>query len=115
MQRGDIVLVRFPFSSGTGGKLRPALVVQSDRNNQRLSNVILAAITTTTHRVREATQLFVDVSTPVGQQSGLLFDSAVTCESLATVSHALVERTIGSLPAATMEQVNDCLRASLDL
>jgi mRNA-degrading endonuclease toxin of MazEF toxin-antitoxin module len=49
LQRGDVVVVRFPFSSGAGAKLRPAVVVQNDVNNSRLQNVIVAAITTTTH------------------------------------------------------------------
>ena len=54
LHRGDIVLVNFPFSSGTGSKLRPAL--QSDHNNQRLTtNVIVGAITTTTRRHHEPT------------------------------------------------------------
>ena len=48
--RGDVVLVRFRFSSGTGAKVRPALVLQSDRNNQRLANTIVAMITSTTER-----------------------------------------------------------------
>ena len=51
LKRGDVVIVHYPFSSGTGTKLRPALVVQCDRNNRRLTNVILTAITTTTHHV----------------------------------------------------------------
>jgi len=44
-QRGDVVVVAFPFISGGGGKNRPALVVQCDRDNQRLSNTIVAMIT----------------------------------------------------------------------
>jgi len=55
LRRGDIVLVEFPFSSGAGQKLRPALVIQNNHNNQRLNNIIIAAITTTTHRSGEPT------------------------------------------------------------
>lgn len=80
-QRGDVVLVRFPFSSGTGSKVRPAVVVQCDRNNQRLTNIIVAAITTTTHRSGEPTQLLIEIATPQGRQSGLLKDSVITCEN----------------------------------
>ena len=47
MKRGDVVIVHYPFASGIGSKLRPALVVQCDHNNQRLTNVILAAMTVT--------------------------------------------------------------------
>jgi mRNA interferase MazF len=115
LQRGDVVLVQFPFASGTGKKLRPALVVQCDRNNQRLANVILAQVTSNVRRVGEPTQLYIEVATPAGKQSGLLFDSSVTCENLTTVEISLVQRKIGSLPPDAMAQINNCLRASLDL
>lgn len=85
VSRGDIVLVAFPFSSGTGSKLRPALVVQNDRNNQRLKNTIVVAITSTTHRASQPTQLLIEAATPEGRQPGLLFDSVVACENIATV------------------------------
>ena len=49
VQRGDVILVPVPFTSGVGGKVRPALVVQSDHNNQRLINTIIAVITKTSH------------------------------------------------------------------
>jgi mRNA-degrading endonuclease toxin of MazEF toxin-antitoxin module len=48
-----VLLVHFPFTSASGVKVRPALVVQNDRNNHRLTNVIVAAVTTTTHRSGE--------------------------------------------------------------
>jgi mRNA interferase MazF len=58
LQRGDIVLATLPFTDLSASKIRPALVVQSDRNNQRLEDVILAMITRTTHRATmEPTQL----------------------------------------------------------
>ena len=41
-QRGDIVIVQFPYVSGTHNKNRPVLVIQSDHNNQRLQNTIVA-------------------------------------------------------------------------
>jgi mRNA interferase MazF len=115
LHRGDVVLCRYPFSSGAGAKVRPAVVVQNDRNNQRLTNVIVAAITTTTHRSGEPTQLFIDPNTADGKPTGLLRPSVVTCENLATIEQSLVLRIIGQLPATLMQQVNDCLKASLDL
>ncbi len=115
LHRGDVVIVTFPFASGTGAKVRPALVVQNDRNNARLTNVVLAAITTTTYRSNEPTQLLLDVSTPAGRQSGLLKDSIISCENLATIEQTLVQRKIGSLPPNVMGQVDACLKTSLGL
>ncbi len=94
--------------------MRPALVVQSDHNNVRLNDTIVAVITKTTHRAaREATQLLIDLNTPEGQQSGLLHTSAVKYEYLATVSLGDISRVIGSLPPATMLQIDLCLKAAL--
>jgi hypothetical protein len=41
VRRGDIVLAFYPFACGTGTKKRPVLVVQDDRDNQRLTDTIL--------------------------------------------------------------------------
>lgn len=115
VQRGDVILVHYPFSSGAGSKIRPALVVQNNRNNQRLTNIIVAAITTTTHRSGEPSQLLIKLGAPTGQQSGLIKDSVVTCENLVTIEEGLVLRKIGILPNDAMAQINDCLKAALDI
>jgi mRNA interferase MazF len=116
VHRGDIVLLAFPFSGGTGTKVRPAIVVQVDRNNERLKNTIVAMITSTTGLAdREATQLLIDVNTPEGKLSGLLHTSAVKCENVFTVEQRLVVKTIGTLPALALRQVDHCLRQSLGL
>jgi mRNA-degrading endonuclease toxin of MazEF toxin-antitoxin module len=38
--RGDVVLVDYPFTAG-GAKVRPALVVQNDRDNARMANTVV--------------------------------------------------------------------------
>ena len=113
--RGDIVTVLFPFSSGTGAKHRPALVLQNDVNNRRMTNVIVAAITTTKHRSGQPTQLLVEFASPVSQQSGLAHDSVVTCENLATLDKSLVRRKLGTLRDEAMKQIDSCLKVSLGI
>ena len=76
--RGDVVLVHFPFASGRGAKVRPALVVQSDHNNASMANTIVVQITTNLHRMGEPTQILVDPATPDGRPSGLVSQSAVS-------------------------------------
>lgn len=115
VKRGDVVLLAMPFAQGGGAKIRPAVVVQNDRNNARLSNTIVAAITRNVSRTHQPTQLLIDPATTTGQASGLLAVSAVTCENLFTVGQNLIHRVIGRLSTASMQQVGDCLRASLDV
>lgn len=114
--RGDVVIVAFPFVSGGAGKNRPALVIQTDRNNQRLQNTIVAMITGNTRlATTEPTQLLIDPATADGQTSGLAYPSAVKCENLYTISQQDIVRTLGSLSPSLMSRVDDCLKASLGL
>lgn len=116
VQRGDVVLVDFPFSSGSGAKIRPAIVIQADLNNRRLINTIVAMITSTnTLAGSEPTQLLIDVSTPEGKQSGLLRNSAVKCENIFTIERQAVRRIIGHLGPGVLERLAGCLKASLGL
>ena len=41
IQRGEIVIVDYPYSDQIGRKIRPALIVQADAWNQRLDATIL--------------------------------------------------------------------------
>jgi mRNA interferase MazF len=58
VRRGEVVLLDSPFAGG-GSKVRPALVVQNDRDNARLLATIVAQITSVTRRALELTQLLI--------------------------------------------------------
>lgn len=114
--RGQVVLVDFPFSGGFGSKLRPAVVVQNDRDNGRLTNTIVATISSQVHRASGATtRVLVDVSTPEGQQTGLRVDSAVNCINLFTLEQVKVLHVLGTFSARLMALVDDALKATLAL
>jgi mRNA interferase MazF len=114
VQRGDVVLLDYPFALGAGGKIRPALVVQNDADNGRLLNTIVVMITSRTGRAaQEATQLLIDISTSEGRQSGLVMNSAVNCVNLFTVGKSKILRTLGCLPPSLLSQVDACLKSAL--
>jgi len=114
--RGDVVILDFPQTPGQPPKRRPAVVVQSDHNNGRLTNSIFAMVTTNTRlATSEPAQVLIDVATPDGQATGLTRTSAVKCENLYTLPQAAVLKTIGQLSPALMQQVDDALKASLEL
>jgi len=115
VQRGDVVLVDYPYAGGGGAKVRPALVIQNDRDNQRLVNTVIVQITSLTRRVLEPTQLLIEIATSEGQQSGLRQDSVVNCVNLLTLDKGKVLRKLGTLPASLMQRVNDCLKVALEL
>jgi mRNA interferase MazF len=113
--RGSIVIVDFPFASGAAAKKRPALVIQNNRDNQRLSNTIVAMITGNTSRAAEATHLLIDPLTKDGIASGLRKPSIVNCTVLYTIEQRDIAAVIGSLSPALMAQVNQCLKAALEI
>jgi mRNA interferase MazF len=74
-KRGDVVLVLFPNSNLRTAKTRPALVVQADNLDTGLPQVIVAMITSKMFRAGHPGRVSVLLSSPQGQQSGLLTDS----------------------------------------
>jgi mRNA interferase MazF len=115
VQRGDVVLVAFPFAAGGMVKVRPALVVQNDEDNRRLANTIVAMITGQTKRALQPTQLFINLATADGALSGLQKSSVVNCAHLVTVEQTRIRHALGRLPGSLMEQVGGCLKAALAL
>ena len=111
-RRGDVVLVLFPNSSLRTAKLRPALVIQADDLQTGLPQVILAMVTSRLFRGNHPSRVLISISTPEGQRSGLLSDSIVMLDNIATVAESEIDRVIGSLQ---MAQVDSALRHTLGL
>lgn len=112
--RGDVVLVDYPFSDRTGSKVRPALVVQANTLNRRITDTILAAISRSTHRPSNE-QVFIDVSTPDGGRTGLRQNSMIQCANLLTYDQRLILTKIGELAPDLTQQIAASLKIALDL
>jgi mRNA interferase MazF len=111
-KRGDVVLVLFPNSNLRTAKTRPALIAQADNLQTGLPQVIVAMITSRLFRANHPSRVMVTLSTPEGQKSGLLTDSVVMTDNLATVAEVAIDRVIGTLP---MTDVDTALRHTLQL
>jgi mRNA interferase MazF len=111
-KRGDVVLVLFPHSDLRTAKTRPALVVQADGLETGLPQLIVAMITSRMFRAAHPSRITVLLSSPEGQRSGLLSDSVVMTDNLATIADAAIDRVIGSLP---MNAVDTALAHTLGL
>ena len=111
-KRGDVVLVLFPHSDLRTAKLRPALVIQADNLATDLSQVIVCMITSRLFRANYPSRVLIDRSTEQGQASGLLSDSVVMTDNLATIADTEIDRVIGHIP---MDEVAKALRHTLAL
>ena len=115
IHRGDILLIDFPFSDGSGSKIRPVLVVSNDLDNRRLNSTVVAMITGNTQHSGESTQVFIDPKTPAEAASGLTGLSVVKCQVLFTVAQSKVVRHMGCASTAAMNKVDKALKEALSL
>ncbi len=115
MNRGDVVLVRFPHPSGVRGKKRPAVVVQSDSYAGVVSTVVVTEVTKNATMQSAPACLFIDVSTPDGKATGLVRDSVVSCLVLMAVYTDTIAQVLETLSPAMSQKLNDCLKAALGL
>ncbi len=111
-KRGDVILVRYPNSDLQGFKKRPALVVQTDAIDTGLAQRIVVMITSRMSRTGP-TRVPIVQNDPTGRQMGLLTDSVIVTDNLATVLEREIDRAVGTCPI--MDQVDAALRLMLDL
>jgi mRNA-degrading endonuclease toxin of MazEF toxin-antitoxin module len=115
VNRGDVILVRFPHPSGLRGKKRPAVVVQSDAYAGKVSTRVVAEVTKNLTMASDPACLFIDTSTPEGRATGLVRDSVVSCLVLVTVYTDTVAQALGTLSPTMNQRLDDCLKAALGI
>jgi mRNA interferase MazF len=112
-RRGQVVLVLFPDSNLRTAKRRPVLVVQADNLTTGLAQTIVSMITSNLARVGHPSRVSVSLATPGGQRTGLLTDSVIMADNLATVLETEIDQAIGEWP--DMAAVDAALRHTLGL
>jgi mRNA interferase MazF len=114
--RGDVVLCRVPMPSSLFRqfKVRPAVIVSKDHNNQRLDDVMIATCTSNVSRHYEPTQYPITALAEIAQ-AGLKIPSVVKCESIFTINKSMIVKTLGQLSAEALEKLNTCLVDALGL
>ena len=112
-KRGEVVLVLFPDSNLRTAKRRPALVIQADNLNTGLRQTIVAMITSNMSRADHPSRVRLLLSSSEGRQAGILMDSVVMTDNLATVRENEIDRVLGNLKDLT--EVDAALRRTLSL
>jgi mRNA interferase MazF len=111
--RGDVVLVLFPDSNLRTAKRRPALVVQADQLATGLAQTIVAMITSNLARAGHPSRVLIPLAAAESRQMGLLTDSVIMTDNLATILETEIDRVIGA--CADMTPVDAALRHTLGL
>ena len=110
--RGGVVLVLFPSSDLRTARRRPALVVQADNLDTGLPQLVIAMMTSRMFRGSHPSRVVVRRDSEAGRSAGVLSDSVVMADNLATVLLTEIDRQIGQLP---MSEVDQALRHTLGL
>lgn len=115
--RGDVVLVPFPFVTqrGVRQKARPALVISNNKIQRRFDDVILAGITSRVVQDISDTEFLISEDLPEFSQTGLAKSSIVRCEYIMTIPPRVISRKIGRLPKSLLKKVDEKIRLSLGL
>ena len=110
--RGDVVLVLFPNSNLRTARLRPALIVQADNLGTGLDQVIVAMMTSRMFRANHPSRVTILRDSSDGDRAGILTDSVVMTDNLATVSDHEIDQRIGVL---SMAETDRALKHTLNL
>ena len=107
-KQGDIILVLFPDSNLLTVKKRPAIVLQADNLQTGLDQLIIGMITTNLKRRDHGSRIYVDVHTELGRSTGLLSDSVIITDNIATVHLSEIYKRIGTF--AELDILKELLR-----
>jgi len=112
LKRGDVALVLYPNSDLKTAKQRPVLIVQTDNLESSLDQVVVAMITSRIFRANHPSRVLIKLDSQDGKNSGLLTDSVVMTDNLATLSTIAIDRVIGKI---SMKEVDKALKHTLGL
>ncbi len=111
LARGDILLVRFPFTDLSAGRVRPALVVGRSGGD----DVIVAFITSRADRADPRAEHLLEPTDPGFASTGLRVPSVIRLNKIATLNRELVRRRLGRIERRAALAVGQALRYVFDL
>jgi len=108
-RRGEAWLVNFNPGRGSEQRgIRPALIIQNDTGNIYASTTIVAAITSTIKEFPVTVVLS-------EREGGIKQRSMINLAQLLTIDKGRLQKRLGHLSDAVIEQVNEAVRVSLDV
>ena len=110
LKRGVIVLVPFPFTDLTVIKLRPVLVISCYRQD-----IIVVAVSSVVVNYDKKTDIIIQSSDAGFSRTGLKQSSVIKCAKIATLDKAIVIGVLGIAPSDLQRQVDQKLRAILEI
>jgi len=108
-KRGELWLVRFPFTDLTSTKLRPALVLAVHREDA----IVLGIFSRVPAGTLRRTWVLMDDKHPAFPQTGLKKTSLLKAEKIAVVHESVFQKRLGRLAPDVVGQVQEALKQAL--
>src|SRR2546423_6042791 len=99
--RGEVVLVRYPFSDLSGSKIRPAVIVNAPHSSK---DIFILPLTSKTRSLLMGEFILKD-----WRQAGLNVETAVK-RGIYTVHQNLIVQRVGKLSGSDTKDLGDALR-----
>ncbi len=112
-KKGDVILALFPDSNLKTAKKRPVLIVQADNLKTNLPQIIVAMVTSNLSKSGHQSRVLIELSAKIGKESGLLSDSLIATDNLATLHEKFIYKKLGDLSA--MSEVEKALAHTFGL
>jgi mRNA interferase MazF len=112
LQKGDIVLVNFPFTDLSQAKLRPAIVLSA---NETLNEFALCFITSQNTNQVTPEEFVIDIGDSEFSKTGLKISSKVRVTRLVTLQRQLIVKRLGKLGNQYMQTLNTLIIQAFQL
>jgi mRNA interferase MazF len=110
IQPGDVVLVRFPFTDLSAAKLRPAIVLAICGDD-----LTIVGIFSGIPQPARGTWIPLSTDDPAFPQTGPKTSSVIKAERIAVIEQSILDRKLGSLTAAKLDEVKKAVKLALNL
>ena len=112
LKLGDVVQVSWPNTDQTGSKIRLAVVVQADFLEPLTEDCVLVRIRGKSHGIVGTEVVLDPAQEPL---SGLTKKCFAACSQIITFHENIIQKKIGVLSDATMQEIDEGLKSALGL
>ncbi len=113
LQKGDVVLVPFPFTDLSSVKVRPSVILTPEPTGPDL--VVAYVSSVIPEEPLPSTHLLLTPESPGFRATGLKRTSVVRLDKLMSIARSQVRRRIGRLDASLLAELDSHLRSAFRL
>ncbi len=114
-QRGSVALVRFPYTDLSDSKVRPAVIVTSDKYLAQSDDVLCAFVSSVLPDPLLPPHLIISSTHPDFRRTGLKRSSVLRTHKLVLLDRELVYSKLGELSPLLKRHMNAALMEALGL